>query len=86
VTTEPTGEGGVDASDRVNEPVTSDVDVEFSQEAYTEATETPDVEPLGGAPDENPTDLADQEPESPPPSDEMSDRATAEEDRRSDNA
>jgi hypothetical protein len=86
VTTEPTGEGGVDASDRVNEPVTSDVDVEFSQEAYTEATETPDVEPLGGAPDENPTDLADQEPESPPPSDEMSDRATAEEDRRSDDA
>jgi len=92
VTTEPTGDGGLDASEQVTEPIASDVGVEINQDAYaeadeyTEATETPDVEPSGGAPDEAPTDIVDQEPEIPPPSHEMSDHATAEEDRRSDDA
>jgi hypothetical protein len=86
VATEPTDESGVDANDQVIDPIASDVGVEFNQDAHAEATETPDVEPSGGAPDEAPTDIVDQEPELPPPSHEMSDHATTEEERRSDDA
>jgi hypothetical protein len=86
VTTEPTDESGVAANDQVIEPIASDVGVEFNQDARAEATETADVEPSGGAPDEAPIEIADQEPEIPSPSHEMSDHATAEEDRRSDDA